>query len=199
MIRGCLIAVAVVSVSLPGCGMGVRKLDAEALAAATTAVRSFPEPPHRVALATFEVMRVELASADFAGNAEFAPFPPPRNGEVPPKFPAFRLEWMNDGKPVRAWVALKTVKFAGKARDGRPVEVGVSSQSGETLVTIHIDQLGDRMVSNDLFDRVAQRLSHPPHPPGSPEEAATFQAFFGGVESREKLPSVRKSEAQASR
>ncbi len=54
-------------------------------------------------------------------------------------------------------------------------------------MTVHIDKFGDRMFSNDLFDRVAQRLAHPTRPPGSPEEAAAFQAFFGGVESREKL------------
>ena len=182
--------------SMPGCGMAVRKLDAETLAAATTAVRSFPESPHRVALATFEMMRGEMASAEFAGNSEFAPYRKRFEGNLPANFPAFRLEWTSGDKPVRALVTLKAAHFAGKAKDGRPIEVNVEAQPGETLVTIHVDQLGDRMFSNFLFDQVAQRLAHPTYPPGSPEEAEAFQAFFGGVESRERLPSIRKPDAQ---
>ncbi len=72
--RGLLLVLVALG-SMPGCGMGVRKLDAEALAAATTAVRSFPESPHRVALAAFETLRAELASAEFAKNSEFSPRP----------------------------------------------------------------------------------------------------------------------------
>jgi hypothetical protein len=196
MERRGLLMVLVALGTMPGCGMAVRKLDAESLTAATTAVRSFPESPHRVALATFEAIRGELASAEFAGNSEFAPFPKPREGDLPANFPAFRLEWSTGGKPVRALVMLKSVRFEGKAKDGRPVEVGVAAQPGETLVTIHFDQLGDRMYSIYLFDQVARRLAHPTYPPGSAEEAAAFQAFFGGVESREALPSVRKPAAQ---
>ncbi len=200
MPRG-LLAVAVVFGSMPGCGMAVRKLDEESLAAATTAVRSFPEPAHRVALATFEAMRAELASAEIARDSEFSPRPvptrrdgsKPKEGELPADFPAFWLEWKNKtGEPARALVSLKAAHFEGKSLDGRPIEVGVASRDGETTVSIRFDKLGDRLYSGFLFDRISNRLAHPTYVPGSVEEASAFKAFFGGVESREALPSLRK-------
>jgi hypothetical protein len=200
MWRRCTIAVAVALGSMPGCGMAVRRADEETLAAATTVTRSFPESPHRVALAAFETMRAELASAEFAKDSEFAPTPrlvkkdgtKPKEGELPPNFPAFWLEWKNKGQNVRELVSLRAAHFAGKAQDGRTVEVGVVTQSGETLMTVRFDKLGDRMFSQYLMDKVTNRLSHPAYPPGSLEEASAFKAFFGGVESREALPSIRK-------
>jgi hypothetical protein len=200
MWRLCLLAVAVVLGSMQGCGMAVRRADEETLAAATTVSRSFAESPHRVALAAFETMRNELASADFAKDSEFSPTPrlvkkdgtKPKEGELPPNSPAFWLEWKNNGQSFRELVSLKAAHFAGKASDGRPVEVGVIVQAGETLLTVRFDKLGDRMFSQHLADRVANRLAHPDYPPGSLEEAAAFKAFFGGVESREALPSLRK-------
>ena len=200
MMCRCLIAVVFGIGLLPGCGRAVRKIDAESLEAFTTVSRTFSESSHRVALATFEAMRGELASADFAKDSEF--FHPnltrpdgtkPKEGALPPNFPAFWLEWKNDGKPTHALMTLGACHFEGKTRDGRPVEVGVIFQPEETLVTVRVDKLGDRAVSQMLLDKVADRLAHPANPPGSLEEAATFKAFFGGVESREALPSIRKS------
>lgn len=201
MMRRSWLAAAFLLGSMPGCGMAVRRLDEETLATATTAVRSFSESPHRVALATFEMMRAELASAEFAKDSEFGRGPSLnrrdgsklKEGELPPNFPAFWLEWKGqDGKPSRALLSLKAAHFEGKMADGRPVEVGIAAQAGETLLTIRIDKLGDRMFSQYLAEQVANRLNHPAYPPGSREEAAAFQAFFGGVESREALPSLRK-------
>jgi hypothetical protein len=200
MLRRCAIAIAVALGSMPGCGMAVRRADEQTLAAATTVTRSFPESPHRVALAAFEMMRSELASADFAKDSEFSATPrlvkkdgtKPKEEELPPNFPAFWLEWKNNGQNVRELVSLKAAHFAGKAHDGRPVEVGVTAAPGETLLTVRFDKLGDRMFSQHLADRVANRLAHPAYPPGSLEEAAAFKAFFGGVESREALPSLHK-------
>ena len=207
MIRRGWLAVAVAFVlgpMIPGCGMAVRKLDEESLAAATTAVRGFEPPPHRVALATFEAMRAELASSDFAKNSEFSKIrppvrkdgTPPKRGELPPDFPAFWLEWNGAGKPVRELVGLRAAHFAGKANDGRPIEVNVTAKDGETLVTIRVDQLGDRMFCTYLFEQISGHLNHPSYPPGSVEEAAALQAFFGGVESREALPSLRRAAGQ---
>jgi hypothetical protein len=210
MIRRSLLAVALLfgPVPISGCGMAVRKADEETLAAATTAVRSLSAPSHRVALATFEVMRAELASSDFAKDSGFSPDPglfkrdgsPVKEGELPPNFPAFWLEWKSDkGQPVRRMMTLKDAHFKGIARDGRPVEVGVVANGAETLLKIRFDKLGDRMFSQDLAEKVSQRLNHPTYPPGSLEEANAFKAFFGGVESREALPSLRKSQAVAGR
>ena len=201
MVRRGLLVAAVVLGSIPGCGMAVRKLDAESLAAATTVSRTFPESSHRVALATFEAMRGGLASAEFARDSEFASNPglvkpdgtKPKEGELPPNFPAFWLSWKNKETSLRELVTLKACHYSGQARDGRPVQVDVLFQPPEgTLVTIRVDELGDRSFSHALLDKVADRLAHPSSPPGTPEEAATFKAFFGGVESREALPSIRK-------
>ncbi len=184
---------------MAGCGMGVRKLDADALTAATTVPREFTAPPHRVALATFEAMRSELASAEFAGDSQFVPGPArrdgskPKPGDLPADFPAFWLEWTSQGKPVRELLGLRAAHFKGRTADGRPVEVEVVAQGPKVAqVAIRVDQLGDRMLSNRLLEATADRLAHPAAPPGSPEAAATYQAFFGGVESREALPSLRK-------
>jgi hypothetical protein len=201
MWRQCTLAVAVALGSMPGCGMAVRKLDQETLAAATTAHRSFSEPSHRVALAVFEAMRAELATAEFASNSEFSADPglvkrdgsPVKEGELPAEYPGFWLEWKaNDGRASRSMVTLKAAHFAGKTLDGRPVEVDVEGQGGETVVSTRVAKLGDRMFSIWLMEKVTNRLNHPANPPGSLEEAATFKAFFGGVESREALPTLHK-------
>ena len=204
MMRRCLIAVAVVVLGLmPGCGLGVRKKDEETFKAAVTVPRSFSEPSHRVALATFEAMRAELASAEFASDSEFSPVPlrpkpdgsKPKEGEVrlPPDAPAFWVEWKNREKTVNDLVTLRTCHYRGKTRDNRPITVNVLYSPEGTLVTVLIDKLGDRLASNALLDKVADRLAHPASPPGSPEEAATLKAFFGGIESREALPTIRKN------
>ena len=116
-----------------------------------------------------------------------------------PTSPAFRLEWTRDGQPERRLVMLRAVRFEGRARDGRPVEVGVEAEEGQARVTIHVDRLGDRMFSGYLFDRLADRLAHPAHPPGSAEEAAAFQAFYGGVESRDRSAAAHASAGATSR
>ena len=208
MTRRCSLAMAALiavagPASVPGCGMAVRKIDAESLEAFTTVSRSFPESSHRVALATFEAMRGELASADFAKDSEFSANPKlarpdgskPGEGELPPNFPAFWLEWKNKDKSLRELVTLKACHYSGKTRDGRPVQVAVLSEPEGTLVTVQVDKLGDRPFSQALLEKVAQRLAHPASPPGSLDEAATFKAFFGGVESREALPSIRRKVA----
>jgi hypothetical protein len=198
MTRRGLISLAMASALLPGCGMSVRKLDEEALAAATTVSRVFPEPPHRVALAAFEAMRAELASAEFVGDSEFMPYRgKPKELQLPGGL-AFDFEWKDkDGKPSHAPLVLQSVHFRGKTAEGRSVDVRVIRQDGQTLATVRVDELGDRMFSQWLLDRFADRLAHPATLPGSPEEAAAFQAFFGGVESREALPSLRKPKVEA--
>ncbi len=208
MLRRCLIAVAVVVVGvMPGCGLGVRKKDEESFKAAVTVPRNFPEPPHRVAVAAFEVMRAELASAEFAGDSEFSPAPlrpkpdgsKPTEAEVrlPPGAPVFWVEWKNREKTVTDLVALRACHYKGQTRDRRPVTVDVLNTPEGSLVTVLIDKLGDRMASNALLDRIADPLAHAASPPGSPEEAVTLKAFFGGVESREALPTIRKKGDQA--
>ena len=162
--------------------------------------RAFPEATHRVALAAFEAMRGELASAEFAGDSEFAPIPRPANpdgtrskvDDVPPDGGGFWLEWKNEGRALRERVTLRACRYQGRTREGRSVEVAVLAEAGGSLVSVHVGEMGDRALSGVLLDKVADRLRHPVNPPGSDEEAASFQAFFGGIESREALLSARK-------
>jgi hypothetical protein len=201
--RQCLIVVVVLG-SMPGCGMAMRKIQREELIAIESVSRSFPEPSHRVALAAFEAMRAELASAEFAKDSEFFPAPKlkkkdgsePREGQpLPPNYPGLWVEWKSKGKAVTSLLSLGACHFKGETRAGQAVTVEVQAQADVTLVTVHIDNSGDKSASRALLDKVSERLAHPATSPGSTEESATFKAFFGGVESRDALPTLRKSTA----
>ena len=210
MSRRCLMAVLVVAACLPGCGLGLRKMAGGPRTGAWTESTTYKEPPHRVALATLEAMRAELASADFATgrDSEFAVardlmkpgMKIPRPGDpVPPDYPAFWVDWTakDDGHKERNLVVLVQAHFEGQTRDGRPVQVHVKCDL-ETVVTVQVGRHGDPKVGRLLGERISERLAHPLHPPGSPEEAETLRAFFGGVESREAIPSLRKPARGAS-
>lgn len=184
---------------LGGCGMEVRRAQREEMIALESVHRTFNEPSHRVALATFEAMRNELASAEFSKDSEFRPGPKPRNPKaplfadgkpLPPNFPAFWVEYQSSGKKISNLLTLGACHFVGKTRQGRNVTVELNFQPPEgTIVTVHIDG-DDRSASKALLDQVNDRLANPASPPGSLEEAATLKAFFGGVASRESLPTL---------
>ena len=199
----CLIVVVVLG-SIPGCGMAMRKLQREEMIAIESVSRSFPEPSHRVALAAFEAMRAELASAEFARDSEFLPAPKlkkrdgsePKEGQpLPPNYPGLWVEWKSKGTAVTSLLTLGACHFAGSTRAGQAVTVEVQAQPDGTVITVHIDNSSDKSASRALLDKVADRLAHPANPPGSTGEVATFKAFFGGVESREALPSLKKASA----
>ena len=184
-----------------GCGLPTRKLQRAELIAMESVSRMYPVPSHRVALATFEAMRSELASAEFARDSEFFSGPKPKNpgdpgpsaGQpLPTNFPGVWVEYRAGGTKVDRLLTLGACHFVGKTRTGQAATVEVLNQPGGSTVTVHVDGDADRSVSKLLLDKVADRLAHPANPAGSPEEASTFKAFFGGVESREALPSIRR-------
>jgi Protein of unknown function (DUF3568) len=204
MSRRSLLAVLVAVACSPGCGLAMRKMAGGPLLGAWTESTTHQEPPHRVALATLEAMRAELASADFAEgqDSQFSVASElmkpgmkiPKPGEpLPPDYPAFWVDWKakDDGHKERNLVILLQAHFEGRTRDGRPVQVNILRDQ-LTIVTIRIGKHGDAKVGKALASRIDERLAHPLHPPGSPEEGATLRAFFGGVESREAIPSLRK-------
>jgi hypothetical protein len=118
---------------------------------------------------------------------------------LPPSFPAFWVEFQSSGQKVSRLLTLGACHFTGKTRQGQPVTVEVRFQPGDgTTVTVHIDDDGNRWASKALLDKVGDLLAHPTIPPGSLEEAAALKAFFGGVESRESLPSLQKRPAGSS-
>jgi hypothetical protein len=205
-----LMAVLVAVACLPGCGLGVRKMAGGPRLDNWTESTTRKEPPHRVALATLEAMRAELASADFARgqDSQFAVardlmrpgMKIPRPGDpVPPDYPAFWVDWTakDDGHEERNLVVLVQAHFEGQTRDGRLVQVTIK-RDVQTLVTVQVGKDGDPRLARLLGERISERLAHPLHPPGSPEEAETLRAFFGGVESREAIPTLRKPAPGAS-
>ena len=203
MLRRSLLAVAVAL--MPGCGLAMKTMAERPHLFVWSESRTHPEPTHRVALATLEAMRAELASADFARDdgSQFAVasglmqpgMKIPKPGEaVPPDYPAFWLDWTasNNGHRERQLVQLQLARFEGVTRDGRRVQVGVRKEPESTQVMIQVDKHGDAKLGKALLDRIDDRLAHPLHPPGSSEEGETLRAFFGGVDSREAIPSLRK-------
>jgi hypothetical protein len=200
MIRRTLIVVVALG-AISGCGLQMRKIQREEMIAIESVTRSFPQAPHRVALATFEAMRAELASSEFAKNSEFYPGPKPKNPNaplfkdgqpLPPNFPAFWVEFESSGQKVSKLLTLGACHFVGKTKQGRAVTVELQNQPDGTTVTVHIDKDDIRTASKQFLEQVADRLAHPVYPPGSVEEAAMLKAFFGGVESRNALPTLRK-------
>jgi hypothetical protein len=182
----------------------MRRMAGEPLLWVWTESTGHEEPPHRVALATLEAMRAELASADFTRgqDSQFSVATElmqpgkkiPRPGEpLPADYPAFWVDWTakDDGHKERNLVLLLQAHFEGRTRDGRPVQVNIRRDQ-ETIVTIRVGRHGDAKVGQALAARIDERLAHPLHPPGSPAEAETLRAFFGGVESREAIPSLHK-------
>ncbi len=188
--------------SLAGCGMEMRKIQREEMIALESVSQTFPGPSHRVALATFEAMRADLASAEFAKDSEFLPGPKPKNPNaplfvdgkpLPPNFPAFWVEFQSSGQKISRLLTLGGCHFVGKNKAGQAVTVEIRFQPPDgTTVTVHIDK-DDRSASKVLLQTVGEHLEHPSYPPGSLEEAAALKSFFGGVESRESLPSLHKT------
>jgi hypothetical protein len=78
MIRRCLLVVMALTM-VSGCGMQMRKALREEMVEKESITRSYPYPSHRVALATFEAMRMELGASEFAKASEFSPGPKPKN------------------------------------------------------------------------------------------------------------------------
>jgi hypothetical protein len=182
--------------ALTGCGLGLRRVDSDTNMVVMARSRDFPAPAQRVAVAVFEAMRSDLASAEFAADSQFRPAPMPLKPDgskpsesevrLPPDSPAFWFEWQAQGKPTRQLVTLAACHFRGKSRGGRPVKVDVEAGPNldSTTVVVRHDRLNEPSIGPALLDRIGERLAEPSNPPGSAEEAATFQAFFAGVEAR---------------
>jgi hypothetical protein len=202
MIRRCLLVIMALAL-VSGCGMQMRKALREEMVEKESITRSYPYPSHRVALATFEAMRIELGASEFAKDSEFSPGPRSKNPQapvfqdgqpLPANFPAFWVEFQSSGQKVSRLLKLSACHFIGRTRQGHAVTVEVLYQPDGTMVTVHIDKDDTKSASKQLLETVSYRLDHPANPPGSLEEAATLKAFFGGIESREALPSLRKRE-----
>ena len=189
MIRRCVIAIAVAAiVSVGGCGRMMLVQYGEPVWLIHRVNRTFPQPSHRVALATYEVLKAELAKVgmvdeELTQDDRFekpdGKTPAPGEIQIPDDVPAF---WMNGLSSGPIIVKLRYLELAGKDRDGRVVQavvrIGVETPEPDSVVSIQIGDKGDAKASGALLDKIAERLAHPTHKPGSLEERQALQTLF---------------------
>jgi hypothetical protein len=148
------------------------------------------QPSHRVALATFEALKAELAEVKIRNveltvdkNFDTPEGKAPVMGEtaIPNDHPAFWLEGLPNTKGpmlVNCW----KVAFAGKTKDGQKVDalvrLEVVSSDRRTVVSVQVGGRGDATGSKNLIDRISERIQNPSVHPGSPEERAALKAAF---------------------
>jgi hypothetical protein len=195
MLRRCLLAVAGLALALTaGCGsMMIAAMDGEPVWLRHRLDWTVYQPSHRVALATLEVLKTELAEAkivdeelteDKRFNTPDGKTPKPGEVRIPDDYPAFWLDGLVDQRPMI--VNCRFCDIRGKTKDGKPVEavvrleiVGKSEQ--HTVLSIQVGRKGDEKsnkATKDLIDKISDRVLQPKLPPGSPEERAALSTAF---------------------
>lgn len=190
MMRRCVAVIAMTAVvSVAGCGaMMLAVSEGEPFWLLHRVNRPFVQPSHRVALATYEVLKAELTSVEI-DDEEMTPddqfdkpggkTPMPGEIEIPDDVPAFWLKVLNFGPAI---VNLRTCELMGKDRHGREVfavvRIGSRGPKLNTVVSIQIGRRGDEKASRALLDKIAERVAHPSYKPGSPEERQALQDLF---------------------
>jgi hypothetical protein len=199
MFRRCTLAVAGLALGLlVGCGPVIRtswKIDAARVKAEWALMPNrldytVYQPSHRVALATFETLKAELAEVKIRNveltvdkNYDTSEGKPPVMGEfeIPKDHPAFWFEGLPDTKAptlVNCW----KVAFSGKTKEGQKVEAQVRLEivgsDRRTVVSVQVGSRGDATGSKNLIDRISERIQNPSTRPGSPEESAALKAAF---------------------
>jgi hypothetical protein len=199
MFRRCTLAVAGLALGLlVGCGPVIRtswKIDAARVKAEWALMPNrldytVYQPSHRVALATFETLKAELAEVKIRNveltvdkNYDTSEGKPPVLGEfeIPKDQPAFWVEGLRHTKApllVNCW----KVTFSGKTKEGQKVEAQVRLEivgsDRRTVVSVQVGGRGDATGSKNLIDRISERAENPSVRPGSPEERAALKAAF---------------------
>jgi hypothetical protein len=199
MFRRCLLAVAGLALGLvAGCGPIVRSawkierglLKVESALMPNRLDYTVYQPTHRVALATSEALKVELAEVKIR-NVELTQdkhfdtpegkTPVPGSVVIPDDYSACWLEGLPISKsPIL--VNCRLVAFAGKTKDGQRVDVSVRLEivgsDQRTVVSVQVGGHGDSTGSKNLIDKISERVQNPSTRPGSPEERAALKAAF---------------------
>ena len=199
MFRRCLLAVAGLALGLvAGCGPVFRTAWKVERAMGKVEAALMPnrldytvyQPSHRVALATSEVLKAELAEVKIR-NVELTQdkhfdtpegkTPVPGSVSIPDGYAAC---WL-DGLPISEGPILvncRQVAFAGKTKDGQKVDAVVRLEiigsDQRTVVSVQVGGHGDARGSKDLIDKISERVQNPSTRPGSPEERAALKAAF---------------------
>jgi hypothetical protein len=199
MFRRCLLAVAVLAFGLvAGCGPIFRSAWKLETALQKVEMAWMPnrldytvyQPSHRVALATSEVLKAELAEVKIR-NVELTQdkhfdtpegkTPVPGSVVIPDDYPACWLEGLPISKsPIL--VNCRLVSFAGKTKDGQRVDalvrLEIIGSDQRTVVSVQVGGHGDAKGSKNLIDKISERIQNPSTRPGSPEERAALKAAF---------------------
>ncbi len=199
MFRRCVLAVAGLTLGLlAGCGPVLRSAERIETALLKVEAAWMPNrldcmiyhPSHRVALATAEVLKVELAevkirSVELTRDKNYdtpeGKTPAPDSVVIPSDYQAFWLECLPVSRsPIL--VNCRLVKFEGKAPDGQKVEavvrLEVVGSDQRTVVSVQAGGHGDNRGSHYLLARINERMQNPSTRPGSPEERAALKAAF---------------------
>jgi hypothetical protein len=181
--------------TVTGCGMAMLAMEGEPVWKVATVVRTFEEPPHRVAFAAAEVMLRGLETVDFAKDKETtyalmsdrtgqpAKKYDPDSVDLTGNYPAFWSTVLQSvtKNPEPELVTLVETHLVGKTKDGRIVELSVHENrlAGKgTIVSLHIGRLGDIPRSNAVLDQVAGRLASPAFVLGSRDEREALMLFY---------------------
>jgi hypothetical protein len=169
-------------------------------------VLAFRRPTHRLAVAVEGAMRAELASVTwstdmgFVGDFSIPIVNDPLSKVVEAKIPEDDSAFLgHPGNPPPGLLppgsslsptlmTLDRMELEGKARGGRTVKATITGDRfGEGSV---VDFHGDAEAARVLSGPIADRLAHPAHKPGSPEDRAALTAFFGPKPARTKGPAT---------
>ena len=148
------------------------------------------QPSHRVALATSEALKAELAEVkickvELTRDRNFdtpeGKSPEPGSVSIPKDHPACWLEGLSISKdPVL--VNCHLVTFEGKTKGGKKVDAQVrldmTGSDQRTVVSVQVGGHGDASGSQSLIETIAARVQNPSTRPGSPEERAALKAAF---------------------
>ena len=209
MFRRCLLAVAGLALGLvAGCGPIFRTAWKVERAMGKVEAAWMPnrldytvyQPSHRVALATSEALKAELAEVKIR-NVELTQdknfdtpegkTPVPGSVVIPDGYSACWLEELPTSKgPIL--VNCRLVAFAGKTKDGQRVDalvrLEIIGSDQRTVVSVQVGGRGDARGSKDLIDKISERVQNPSTRPGSPEERAALKAAFDpGAEGRHRF------------
>jgi hypothetical protein len=195
MIRRCLLASAGLSLALAaGCGTMMLASQGEPVWLLHRLDWTVFKPSHRVAMATFEALKGELAEVkivdeELTQDSHYNlpdgqwTLPKPADLRIPDDYPAFWVDGFGP-KDQPMIVNCRSCVFRGKTKDGKRVDavvrleiVGTSEQ--HTVVSVQAGRKGDEKLTKGLIDRISEQLQHPKFPPGSTEERAALNLVLG--------------------
>ena len=150
------------------------------------------QPSHRVALATYEVLKAELAEVkvgeieltqDEHFNTPEGKTPKPGEVNIPDDYPGFWMDGLlaTDDRPMI--VNCRSCKFDGKTKDGQRVDalvrLEIMGSDQRTVVSVQVGHRGDQKATKALIDKISLKVQEPTRKPGSPEERTALKEALG--------------------